>query len=396
MKDNSAEIFAIIVAGGKGRRLGCKTPKQYLRLGNGSIIYHSILSFIENPNISNVICVIAEEDLSLYKESTKNLNLLNPVFGGKTRQDSVRNGLEAIKKYNPNKVLIHDAARPFISQNIINEIIEKLKLSSAVIPAVAVSETLKKYQDGKIKNTISRKDLYHAQTPQAFDFKNIFSYHLKFQNDEFTDDASIAENAGMNIKIIQGSQNNFKITTKEDYQLALKMIESIKEIRTGIGYDVHKLLDLSKEEEENNHIKIGGINIKYHKKFKAHSDGDVLIHAIIDAILGAICEGDIGEHFPDNDEKFKNYNSGQMLKKILPLVKKKNAEINNLDCTIICEKPNLSAYKKNIEKNLSQILNISVNKINVKAKTNEKLGYLGKEEAIASQAVCSMSIYEKF
>ena len=158
----------------------------------------------------------------------------------------------------------------------------------------------------------------------------------------------------MNIKTTQEDHRIIlKSPLKEDYQLALKMIQSVKEIRTGIGYDIHRLIDLSEEDAKNNHIKIGGIAIKYHKKFKAHSDGDVLIHAIIDAILGAICEGDIGEHFPDNDKKFKNYDSGKMLKKILPLVKKKNAEINNLDCTVICEKPNLSAHKKNIEKIIS-------------------------------------------
>ena len=389
----SEKIFTIIVAGGRGKRLGYDTPKQYLPLGNSSIIYHSISAFIKNPNITNVICVIDKNDINLYQKSIKELDLLNPALAGKTRQESVRNGLEAIRQYSPDKVLIHDAARPFISQNLINEIVNKLKSSSAIIPTVAVSETLKQCQNNKIQNTIPRKNIYHAQTPQGFDFKKILTHHLDSQNFEFTDDAAIAENAGMEVKTANGSPENFKITTQEDYQRALKMVQTKKEIRIGMGYDVHQLLDLPKKQSENNYIKIGGVDIKYHKKFKAHSDGDILIHAIIDAILGAISAGDIGEHFPDNDQKFYNYDSTKMLQEVLSLVKNKNAEINNLDCTIICEKPKLTSYKKEIKQNLAYIIGVCEDKINIKAKTNEKLGYLGKEEAIAAQAICSVNIY---
>ncbi|MDA9817949.1 2-C-methyl-D-erythritol 4-phosphate cytidylyltransferase [Flavobacteriaceae bacterium] len=393
------KIITLITAAGRGSRFGLKygIPKQYLPLANVPLLRHTILSFLNNQNIDDVICVIHPDDIELYNEATVGIDLLNPVFGGNTRQTSVRNGLEALKEYNPHKVLIHDAARPFVTKRVINGIIEKLQTHPAVIPAIVVEDTIKKYGDNKIEWSIERDNLWRAQTPQAFVFKDILSTHRAFKNMNFTDDAAIDEYAGIPVAIVPGSQNNFKITTEEDYErakriIALRIKEVKQEFRSGIGYDIHSFSDLTADEEKKSFITIGGVKIKYKKKIEAHSDGDVLIHAIIDAMLGSIGEGDIGEHFPDNDDRFKNYDSKKMLEKVNFMLRKKGAEINNIDSTIICEKPNLSKYKSKIKKLLAKILSIHPNKINIKAKTNEKLGYLGRGEAIEAQAICNIKI----
>jgi len=267
------KIITLITAAGRGSRFGLKygIPKQYLPLANVPLLRHTILSFLNNQNIDDVICVIHPDDIELYNEATVGIDLLNPVFGGNTRQTSVRNGLEALKEYNPHKVLIHDAARPFVTKRVINGIIEKLQTHPAVIPAIAVEDTIKKYGDNKIEWSIERDNLWRAQTPQAFVFKDILSTHRAFKNMNFTDDAAIDEYAGIPVAIVPGSQNNFKITTEEDYErakriIALRIKEVKQEFRSGIGYDIHSFSDLTADEEKKSFITIGGVKIKYKKK----------------------------------------------------------------------------------------------------------------------------------
>ncbi len=391
------KIVALITACGRGNRFnrGEGMPKQYISLAGVPLLRHSILAFLNHPKIDDVICVIHPQDQALYEEAVLGLDLLNPVFGGDTRQASIRLGLEALRDYNPDKVLIHDGVRPFVSKRVINGILEKLETHPAVIPAIMVEDTLKKYGDGKIEWTLERDNLWRAQTPQGFIYEDILNSHVAFKDLHFTDDAALNEYAGIPVAIVPGSQNNFKITTEDDYERAKRMVSILlknvkEENRCGIGFDVHGFRERKKD--ENNSIRLGGIDIEFDKKIDAHSDGDVVIHALIDALLGGVGSGDIGEHFPPSEAKWKNYDSREMLKIVNNLLHKKGATILNADITVICEKPKISKYKKLMEEELAKVLNISVSRINVKATTTEKLGFLGREEGIAAQAVASLWI----
>ncbi len=392
-----SKVVALITACGRGSRIrvGEGIPKQYLLMAGVPILRHTILAFLNHPKIDDVICVIHPDDVALYEEAVIGLDLLNPVFGGDTRQMSVHNGLEALREYHPDKILIHDAVRPFVTKRIINGILEKLETHPAVIPAVAVEDTIKKYGDGKIEWTLERENLWRAQTPQGFLYSDILSAHNAFKDLHFTDDAALDEYAGIPVAIIPGSQNNFKITTEEDYEraksLASSFIEKVKEeIRSGIGYDVHRFRE--KKPGEDKYISIGGVKIEFDKKIEAHSDGDVVIHAIVDALLGAVGEGDIGEHFPPNDSKWSGADSREMLKLTNHLLHKKGARIINIDTTIIAEKPKVLKYKAKMKDSLAKVLNIAKNRINIKATTTERLGFLGRQEGIAAEAIASVYI----
>ena len=391
-----SKTIALITTSGRGVRFGFDgIPKQYLPLAGVPMLRHSILAFLNHPQIDDVICVINKDDVALYEDAVIGLDLLNPVFGGETRQVSVRKGLEALKEYKPDKVLIHDGVRPFVSKRIITGILEKLDTHPAVIPAIAVEDTIKKYGDGKIEWTLERQDLWRAQTPQGFLFEDIANSHQAFKSLNFTDDAALNEYAGIPVAIIPGSQNNFKITTKEDYERAKRIvslsIENVREeIRCGIGYDVHAFR--KRKTKENKFIKLCGINVEFGKKIVAHSDGDVAIHALIDALLGSIGAGDIGQHFPPSDDKWKDVDSKEMLKYVNHILKKKGADIINIDITIICEEPKISKLKEEMRENLAQILNIAKSRVSVKATTTEKLGFLGRGEGIAAQAIANIKM----
>lgn len=391
------KIVALITACGRGTRLnkGEGIPKQYLPLAGAALVRHSILAFLNHPKIDEVMCIINPDDVALYEEAVAGLDLLNPVFGGDTRQASIRIGLESLKDYSPDRVLIHDAVRPFVSKRVINGILEKLESHPAVIPAIAVEDTLKKYSDGKIEWTLERENLWRAQTPQGFIFEDILNSHIAFKDLNFTDDAALNEYAGIPVAIVPGSQNNFKITTEEDYdrakRIASRLIQDVKEeTRCGNGFDVHAFR--SKKKGEDNLIRLCGVDIESDKKIVAHSDGDVAIHALMDALLGSIGEGDIGEHFPPSDIKWQDADSKEMLKTVNNLLVKKGGKIINLDLTIICEKPKISKYKEEMKISLAEALNISTTRINIKATTTEKLGFLGRQEGIAAQAAVSVLV----
>jgi len=389
------KIVALITACGRGNRFnrGEGIPKQYLPLAGVPLLRHTILAFLNHPQISDVICVIHPDDVALYEEAAAGLDLLNPIFGGETRQASIRMGLEALREYNPTKVLIHDGVRPFVSKRVISGILEKLETHPAVIPAIAVEDTLKKIGDGKIEWTLERENLWRAQTPQGFLYQDILNSHIAFKDRHFTDDAALNEYAGIPVAIVPGSQNNFKITTEEDYDRAKRMVSFLiheirEETRIGTGFDVHAFR--KKEKGENNFIRLCGVDVEFDKKIEAHSDGDVGIHAAIDAILGAIGEGDIGEHFPPSDQKWKNCDSREMLKIIHNLLNKKSAKLINLDITFICQKPKIGKHKERMKEVMAEILGVSKTRINIKATTTEELGFLGREEGLAAQAAASI------
>jgi 2-C-methyl-D-erythritol 4-phosphate cytidylyltransferase/2-C-methyl-D-erythritol 2,4-cyclodiphosphate synthase len=371
------KVITLIVAGGYGNRFNHATPKQYV----SSTLRKTIEKFTQSKT-DLIQVVIREEDQDLYNEATYGFDLLPPVFGGSSRGESVKNGLDAIAQYKANIVLIHDANRPFLSTKLINDVIDLLKQhpNTGVVPVIEVPETVKRIKNNNAE-IIDRNDLFLIQTPQGFYFKDIWNIY-KTEKHFLTDESSLAERYNIPIIYIRGERKNIKITYQEDDEMN-------KEIRCGSGFDAHRF---SPEKSDGNSIILGGVNIPFPQKIEAHSDGDVLIHALVDALLGSIGEGDIGMCFPPSDIKWKNANSKIFLLHANNLLKNKNGIINNIDITLICEKPHLSNYRLQIRNNLAQILEITENRINIKATTTEKMGFTGRGEGIAVQAMVTIKI----
>lgn len=375
------KVIALIVAGGSSLRFGEETPKQYSKIDNITVLEHTIKKFLSSSLIDAIQLVIRSEDFELYQLVTKKFNLLPVCFGGDTRFESVKYGLNSIEKYNPEFVLVHDACRPYVSVSLIDIIINNLmhKNYSAVVPSIAITETVKRLQTDKVE-LVNRDNLFTIQTPQGFNFKKILNLS-KNNCINYTDESSLFEANNLPVYYIKGERDNIKITVKEDQIMK-------DDIRTGSGFDAHRFAD----EVGNFNVILGGINIPFNRKLEAHSDGDVLIHALVDAILGAIGAGDIGIHFPPSDMKWKNANSKDFLIHANNLLKEKNGSINNLDVTVICEKPRLGEYREKISVNIADILGISNDRVNIKATTTEKMGFTGRGEGIAVSAIVTVSL----
>jgi len=378
--------IALIVAAGSGHRFNSPIPKQYQNMGGMPILRRTILAFLNHNNIDGVQIVYSPQHKDLYDNAVKDLNLPEPISGGATRQDSVRLGLEALDLLEtpPDNVFIHDGARPLINSKTITSLYKALKEHEGAIAASPVIDTLKKAKNNIIEDTINRENLWQAYTPQAFHFKKIFNAHIKGLGIQFTDDASVAEHIGMKVTLIKSNPENIKITTPDDIERVSQMLgQNHNDIRTGLGFDVHALID-------GNEIILGGIKIKHHKKLKGHSDADVILHALTDAILGTFSGGDIGEHFPPSDPKWKGVNSAMMLRKIVQMVNENGGIISNVDMTIMCEEPKLTPYKKTMQENIASILDIEKNRVSIKATTTEQLGFTGRSEGIACQAIATV------
>ena len=350
------KIVVLIVAAGNGARLGSAIPKQYLKISGKSILEHSIEKFKDFETYA----VISEKHQHLY-------NLKTPViFGGETRADSVRLALNAIKA---DKVIIHDAARPFISPEIITNFINELKTSKAVIVVSKVADTIK---NNKTNKTIPREDLVAAETPQGFDYDIFVKLHEKYQDRAFTDDAELFELENIPVKYLINDLPNFKITTMQDLDRANLMLSKIK---IGYGCDTHRFKD-------GDHIMIGGVKIPHNKGVDAHSDGDVVLHALVDALLGAMGMGDIGEHFPPSDAKWKDADSKIFVNETMKMLHSIGGVINNIDVTIITESPKISGYREAIKESIQELTGMV--DVNIKAKTAEKMGAIGRKEGIAA------------
>ena len=382
------KVAVLIVAAGKGLRVGAGQPKQYISLNGESILQHTIKAFLKVPYVNLIRTVIHADDHALYHAAIKDTDILPPVNGGKTRQQSVMKGLQSLGSYEPDLVLIHDAARPFISAEQIEDIIVKAAEHGAVIPTLPVVDTIKQVTDSQIKHTVNRNTLARAQTPQAFRFKLIFMAHKRMEDKNLTDDSAIAEACGIQVLSIMGDERNFKITTAEDLKKAKYMIkENLTDIRTGMGYDVHAF-------EAGEKVILGGITIPHNQQLKGHSDADVALHALTDAMLGAIGDGDIGTHFPPSDEKWKGKSSDIFLRHANNLLKNKEGMISNIDLTIICEAPKITPHREAIRDNIAEILSLDPTRISIKATTTEKLGFTGRGEGIASQAIVTVRLPE--
>ena len=362
--------YFIILASGQSKRFNSNKPKQFNIYKNKALFKHSLEKAIKSKLFKKIILVVNNKK-NINEKFQKNVLIIK---GGKERSDSSLIALKFIKKFKPNNVLIHDAARPNFTIKLLNQLIKLLKNNKAVIPAINPKDSIKY----KIKNqlfNLNRNNSYLTQTPQAFKFKDLYNLSIK-QKNKITDEATLFIENNFKIKIIKGENFNNKITYAEDIQNTKTFF--------GIGFDVHRLIKGKK-------LFLGGIKIPFHSGLKGHSDGDVIIHSVIDSLLGAMKKKDIGTFFPDNQNKFKNIRSPKMLKPINEILNKKNYYINNLDINLICEQPKVSKYRDKIIKSLSSLLGIDKELINLKGKTVEKLGLIGKEKAIACEVICSIS-----
>ncbi|MEM7291495.1 MAG: bifunctional 2-C-methyl-D-erythritol 4-phosphate cytidylyltransferase/2-C-methyl-D-erythritol 2,4-cyclodiphosphate synthase [Pseudomonadota bacterium] len=384
----------VIVAAGRGERLGVEHgPKQYRLLGDKSVLQNTIDCFTSHDDIETVQVVIHREDGELYDNAvSQHPKLLPPVFGGATRQESCKAGLNGLPE-DCDKVLLHDAARPFVSKDVITRVLEGIERGTCALPASAIADTIKQADyKGEVSKTIPRDQLFLAQTPQGFVFSEILAAHQKAENEysgEFTDDAAIAEWVGMKVRLVEGDRGNFKITTKQDLaaagELSMSMSAAGADIRTGSGYDVHIL-------GPGDAVILCGIKIPHTQALQGHSDADVGLHSLTDALLGTIGAGDIGSHFPPSDPKWKGAQSDQFLAHAAELVSKNGGTITNLDVTIVCEAPKIGPHRDVMRARIAGICNIDdLSRVSVKATTNEKVGFIGREEGIAALATATVS-----
>jgi 2-C-methyl-D-erythritol 4-phosphate cytidylyltransferase/2-C-methyl-D-erythritol 2,4-cyclodiphosphate synthase len=381
---------AIIVAAGRGLRAGPGGPKQYRDIAGRSVIARAIEPFSSHASIGFVQPVCHADDSSAFAAAARGLAHLQPVAGGASRQASVHAGLEALAATSPEIVLIHDAARPFVSPGLISRAIEAVASTGAAIPAIAVADTIKEVDDsGQIVATPVRARLRIAQTPQAFRFDKILDAHRRAAQDgrdDFTDDAALAEWAGMTVMTFEGDALNIKLTTPEDFaREEARLSSALGDIRAGTGYDVHALGD-------GDHLMICGVRVPHHRGFIAHSDGDVGLHALVDALLGALADGDIGMHFPPNDPKWKGASSDRFLEDAVRRVRERGGRIANLEVTLICERPKIGPHRDAMRARIAEIAGVPVSRVAVKATTSERLGFTGREEGIAATASATIRL----
>ncbi len=390
----------VIVAAGRGSRAAAAAgvPKQYAHIGGVAVLTHTIRAFASHPRVDLVQVVIHPDDLTAYGQAwpmprspdAPGSKVLPAVTGGTTRQASGLKGLAALAAHNAASVMIHDAARPFVDPGTIDRVLDALVHASGAIPGLQVADTLKRVGDaGLISGTVDRTNLWRAQTPQAFRFADIWPAHQRAAAAglrDFTDDAALAEWAGLGVTIVEGQEGNRKITTPEDLAMADRAIRECTsaqlhtpDVRTGTGFDVHRFAP-------GDHVWLGGLRIPHSAKLEGHSDADVALHALTDAILGAIGDGDIGQHFPPSDIKWKGAASRLFLEDAVRRVKARNGHIGNVDLTILCEAPRIGPHREAIRAVIAEILGIEVDRVGVKATTTEGLGFTGRREGIAAMA----------
>ena len=377
------KTIALIVAAGRGTRAGGDVPKQYRALGGVTVLRRTIDSLLSHPEVDAVQVVIHPDDAGRYAIATSGMEgILPSVFGGAERQDSVLKGLEALEQHAPETVLIHDAARPFVSHAVISGVLAALATHKAAFPALPVVDALWKGGRGRILAEQPRESLYRAQTPQGFHFDAILSAHRAAKAPAL-DDVAVAFAAGYKVAITEGAPENFKLTTPADFERAAKMLDKHMDIRTGNGFDVHKFTD-------GDHVTLCGIRIAHDQSLAGHSDADVAMHAVTDAIFGALAEGDIGQWFPPSEEEWKGANSAIFLTKAVERAAAREFAISNVDCTIICERPKIGPHALKMRERMALLLGIPADRVSVKATTSEKLGFTGRGEGIAAMATATL------
>jgi len=377
---------ALVVAAGRGRRVGGDIPKQYRQLDGAPVLRRTLGAFLSHPGVDRVLTVIHSDDRDLFEAAARGLDVMDPVPGGASRQESVLLGLESLEGLSFGKVLIHDAARPFVDAGVISRVLAALDTHPGAIPGLPVSDTLKRGDKGLVEETVDREGLWRAQTPQGFRFADILEAHRTAVGATLTDDAAVAENAGLGVALVTGSEDNLKITTEDDlHRAGNRMVGG--SARTGLGFDVHRF-------GPGDHIMLCGVSIPFDKGLKGHSDADVGLHAITDAVLGAIGAGDIGTHFPPDDAQWKGAPSDVFLGRAAELVAEREGAIVNVDVTMICEAPRIGPHRAAMTARIAEILGLSQARVSVKGTTSEGLGFTGRGEGIATQAVASVWLPE--
>ena len=369
--------IALIVAAGRGTRFGGSAPKQYLPFGDRTVLAAAAMAL--RPFMP-VLCVIHPDDSEQYRAATAGLDLLPPVFGGPDRQASVRNGLEALAGDPPAHVLVHDAARPDLPPAVVRRLLEALEAHDGAAPGLPVADTLKRVEEGRSVGTVSRDGLWRIQTPQGFRFPALLEAHRQAAPASFSDDTALAESAGLSVAVVEGDARLEKVTEPGD---AARL--SGPDIRTGHGFDVHRLAP-------GDGVTLCGVRIAHDRTLAGHSDADVGMHALTDAILGALADGDIGRHFPPSDPQWKGAASEIFLAHARDMAAARGGRILHCDVTLVCEAPRIGPHRDAMRAELARILAIPADRVSVKATTSERLGFTGRGEGIAAQAVATLSL----
>lgn len=384
-----AKTVALVLAGGRGSRVGGDIPKQYQSVGGIPMIRRALEVFARHPLVDAVLAVIHPDDAELYRSAIGAMALPDPIFGGETRQESGYNGLKSIEKQFPEFVLIQDAARPFTSAGAITRVIEALRESPAALAALPVTDTIKRSdRENRITGTVDRAGLWRAQTPQGFRYTDIRAAHEACQGRELTDDAAIAEAAGLEVTMVEGDEDNIKVTTEADLARAERIARDHAvgaETRVGMGFDVHRF-------EAGDQVTLCGVSIPHSQGLGGHSDADAGLHALTDAIIGALAAGDIGDHFPPGDPRWRDADSAVFLEHAAKMVEDRGGTILHLDVTLICERPKIGPHRAAMRRRVAEICGLDLDRVSVKATTTEKLGFTGREEGIAAQAAATVRL----
>ncbi len=384
-KPDEMRVVALVMAAGSGRRLGGSTPKQFLKIGGIPILRHAATALLSHPGIDAVRVVADPEQAAAVAEALNGLATGDIIPGGAERDQSVRNGLDGVRDLSPVVVLIHDAARPFVPYAVIDRVLTALETHAGAIPALPVADTIKRAGGGLIKETVPRQDLVRAQTPQAFRYQAIAEAHATLGDAGLTDDAGALESMGLDVAIVDGDPSLQKITTSEDLRVASRLHSQTLETRVGTGFDVHRF-------GPGDSVILCGVPIPHTRALAGHSDADVGLHALTDALLGAIGDGDIGAHFPPSDPKWKGADSALFLEEAATLVANRQGTIVHVDVTLICERPKVGPHRDAMRQRIADILSISPSRVSVKATTTERLGFPGREEGIAAQAAATVRL----
>ncbi|MEJ2375011.1 MAG: bifunctional 2-C-methyl-D-erythritol 4-phosphate cytidylyltransferase/2-C-methyl-D-erythritol 2,4-cyclodiphosphate synthase [Pseudolabrys sp.] len=385
------EVAVVVVAAGKGTRVGGDVPKQFRRVGDDIMLRRTLATLVQAPAVDLVQPVIRLADRTLFDQAATGLDLLPPAGGGATRQASVRAGLEALAPHQPEIVLVHDAARPFASPALIKRAIEAAQENGAAVPGLPVTDTVKTIDaHGFVQQTLARESLRSIQTPQGFAYPALLAAHRRAAEqgrEDFTDDAALAEWAGMKVAVFAGEPDNIKITSAEDFaRVEAARFSNLGDVRTGFGFDVHAFAP-------GDHVMLGGVAIPHILGLTGHSDADVGLHALTDAILGALADGDIGSHFPPSDPQWKGAASHVFFTFAVERVKARGGRIAHLDLTLVCEAPKIGPHRDAMRENIAQLAGLTLDRVAVKATTSEKLGFTGRGEGIAAHATATVRLH---
>jgi len=389
-EQNPSPATVIVVAAGRSTRFGGEFPKQYLSLHGQPVLRHTLSAFLACPDVGQICVVIHPEHRALYETAVAGLpRLLPPVYGGAVRQESVLNALLSLPPLpDATPILIHDAARPCVSGEDIAGVLHALGTYEAATLTCPVQDTLRRTEDGVLGEAVDRDGLMSLQTPQGFHYKTILEAHRDFAGRGMTDDTSLVTLQGTRVHAVTGSPSNIKITRPEDFRMAEHYLSSRLIPRTGLGFDVHAFGPSSSV------IRLGGIDIPHTHKMEGHSDADVVLHAITDALYGAMSDGDIGSHFPPSNPDFKGMDSAVFLQDARDALTKRGGRITHIDTMIMCEAPKIGPHREAMRSRIAEILGIALSRVSVKATTTEGLGFTGRREGIAVQALASVILPE--